>query len=298
MKYSTLPLAPTPSTPTQIVLGERYLSLYEVELKALWSYLRHLANINLSKTISLIDGKPYPYGQCFAITIEVMTILQNVLSKKVIFEEQKANTGLKVLFEFLKAGGKIDRIWGDLRGEYFQNALRVGQYYVDVSNDTVDSQKCPIEILPFEASGITPIRDFNHFAELGECYWKRRFFANTLFPALAPYFPLLSLSQNGVIKIEGNDYTIALSETNQFSPTLEVMKNFSELPKSYKKELFKHLKNSDEFSESDGSTHSVKNIQSVANAPPEYQLKFKEEAIKQMNKINEKLNKIELKGAI
>ncbi|MEL7969110.1 hypothetical protein AAG587_22330 [Vreelandella neptunia] len=66
--------------------------------------------------------------------------------------------------QFFRQGGLVRQVWGDLRGEYFQNALLVGGLYVDVANDIVDPRKPPGEILPFAEARLAPISDFHHFS--------------------------------------------------------------------------------------------------------------------------------------
>ena len=46
-------------------------------------------------------------------------------------------SGLIALVAFMSHGGTMRKVWGDLRGEYFQNAFIVGSLYVDVANYTV-----------------------------------------------------------------------------------------------------------------------------------------------------------------
>lgn len=294
-----IPLEPAHPNLEQIHLSKSYLEPFESELKLFWTYLRSLVDKNISQSASLIDNKPYPYGQCYTITVKALNILQTLINNHM--QKNQSNQTLNILIKFLQAGGKIDRIWGDLRGEYFQNALRVGHYYVDLSNDTVDSSKAPVEILPFEESGITPIRDFEHFADLGSRYWKRVFYANTIFPSIAPFFPLLSLDKKGVLQIEGNDYTIALSSSNQFAQALKVLEDFPKLPKYNKEQLQAHFKEyANGLCLDDSNTKTTEIIQKMAKSPPSYLQKLQSEAVKEMESINRYLQNIKLtnKGAI
>jgi len=286
-----LTLEPSKPTLEQVSLSEKYLTNHEENLLALRQYLRHLADLKLSQNTKTFDDKPYPYGHCLEITLAVMESLQNHLTTNSPTNDQKADAALLAILEFLKAGGKIDRVWGDLRGEYFQNALRVGHYYVDVSNDTVDSTKPPVEMLPFEKSGMVALRDFEHFADLGSRYWNRTFYANTIFPSLAPFFPILSINKKGNLKIEGNDYLIALSSSEDFSPAIEAINSFAQLPKELKAKLTTLFAKSQECSNTT-SKKTIEQIKSVSNSPPTTQQKLQREAIRKMEEINTKLNKI------
>ena len=51
----------------------------------------------------------------------------------------QAEAGRRALRAFLRAGGTLRRVWGDLRGQFFQNAFQLGTLYLDVANDSVKS---------------------------------------------------------------------------------------------------------------------------------------------------------------
>jgi len=96
------------------------------------------------------NGKPYPLGQCLEISLAVEQRLKAVDPAAL---SGPAQVGHQAWSAFLAVGGTMRRIWGDLRGKYFQNAFLLGTLYVDVSNDTVVPTKPKVEILPFHESG-------------------------------------------------------------------------------------------------------------------------------------------------
>ena len=92
-------------------------------------------------------GKPYPLGQCLEISLAVQRALRTQSPDGL---PVSAARGLRAIQAFMKAGGSFRQVWGDLRGQFFQNAFLLGTLYVDVSNDTVTPTKPKVEIMPFD----------------------------------------------------------------------------------------------------------------------------------------------------
>lgn len=114
--------------------------------------------------------------------------------------------------------------WGDLRGQYFQNAFIVGTLYVDVSNDTVNPSKPKVEILNFEDADFRPIRDFVHFSQVATSYWNITPLPNHVVPELAPYFPLVFVGASTGVRIEcPSDYMSFMTMRSGFAPSEKVL---------------------------------------------------------------------------
>ena len=126
------------------------------------------------------QGKPYPYGQCLEITQAVQQRLSD--ATEALFQNSPAIRGYRAYTAFRKAGGIMRQVWGDLRGEFFQNAFQVGTLYVDVANDSVTPTKPKVEILPFAEARLTPIADFRHFSRIATAYWKVQIYPNHVLP--------------------------------------------------------------------------------------------------------------------
>lgn len=175
-------------------LTEAHLLPALCEIEAFLLELRCRVDRQLGAESSHKYGKRYPLSQCLEISKAVRHLVDTVdiseLSGPVL-------TGARALRRFLAAGGEMRRVWGDLRGSYFQNAFQVGTLYVDVANDTVVPTKPKVEILPFEQSGLNPITDFGHFARIAERYWDAQAWPNHVVPELAPFFPLLLETKSG-----------------------------------------------------------------------------------------------------
>lgn len=147
--------------------------------------LRLEVDAALAPRLKPAAGKPYPYGRCEEISGEVFARLAARI-------ERPTNEIDRALRAFAEEGGVIRRVWGALRGRYFQNAFQIGGLYVDVSNDTVVVTKPKIEILPIAESGLEPIRDLAHFREIAALYWGATIHVNHLAPSLAPLLPMIS----------------------------------------------------------------------------------------------------------
>lgn len=202
-------------------LTERYLLPHLPALDLLFQSLRASLDVPLSQAQPVKLGKPYPLGQCLEIsraTEHCLTQLHNLNVSGAAAQGQAA------LLAFLRAGGTARQVWGDLRGEYFQNAFLMGTLYVDVSNDTVFSHKPKVEILPFNTARFVPVKDFRHFSQVVRSYWKAEVFPNHLLPSLAPYFPLIVAIPGGSVQLEGaSNYMLALTQSEGLRPSESVL---------------------------------------------------------------------------
>ncbi len=158
----------------------------------------------------------YPIKCCLEITRHMLKLISN-------HSGTYGSKGIQALQNFHREGGKVKRIWGALREQYFQNATQAGSYYIDVANDTVDITKDKVEILPLDQSGFRNIVSYDHFADVAEIYWKCRIIPNTVFPNLAPFLPMIILYGNGEISLESaNSFMFPMNLESKF----KLSKNF------------------------------------------------------------------------
>lgn len=222
-----LPQQPLAPSAEQHELTSRVLLPQQQHLYALCTRARQAADQELRLQKPTKGGKPYPLGQCLEICQRVFGIfrvwLQATAPLPLSATEQQ---GLGCLREFLSRGGLLRMIWGDLRGQYFQNAMQLGSLYVDVANDTVFIGKPPVEILPFEHCGMVAIGDFFHFASIARRYWRGELYPNHLFPHLGPYFPWVSVVPGVGVQLEaGNDYMVAFTRQDGFRSAQQVLEH-------------------------------------------------------------------------
>lgn len=222
-EYVAAALSTTPAVddaPRQELLTREFLSPAIQDLERLLLGLRREVDVTLRSTPQP-RARPYPLGWCREIAFAVEAQLANLDSRA--FSGPDAE-GARALTRFLAAGGNIRCAWGDLRGQYFQNALIVGSLYVDVANDSVVVTKPPIEILPFAEAGFHPIVGYGHFARIAERYWSWRFFPNHLVPRLAPYYPLIVITASGAIRLgPSSRYMTAVNLSQGFAPSERVL---------------------------------------------------------------------------
>ncbi|MDF1791459.1 MAG: hypothetical protein P1U88_06080 [Thalassobaculaceae bacterium] len=166
-------------------LTEKFLLADPVGVERFFGALRAETDTDMaSSPVSRQRIDPYPKGFCREINDDMLARLRRRV------ESGDVSDGAAVI-DFIRAGGLVKPIWGDLRGSYFQNATQLGALYVDVSNDTVDVTKPKVEIMPLAQSGMRPIRSIGHYIEIVGLYWNAPVYPNTLLPALSPMFPVL-----------------------------------------------------------------------------------------------------------
>lgn len=179
----------------QSALTQRFLIPALPALEATFLALRAETDSALAAEAGERYGKPYPYGMCLEITVDVLSRLN-------ARPAQSRSAGERALKAFFANGGQARMVWGVLRDRYFQNALQLGSLYVDVSNDTVDVRKAKVEILPMRESGLVLVRDAAHFVRIGATYWNMTFYANTALPSLAPAFPFIVVDRQGRLQMQ------------------------------------------------------------------------------------------------
>ncbi|MEG0084412.1 MAG: DUF6447 family protein [Massilia sp.] len=201
----------------QASLTAHYLLPVLSSLESCLLAVRHRLDNELERRQPVKLGKAYPLGQCLEIAEAVQQCLRTVAEADLPAESV---VGLRALRAFQRAGGDFRQVWGDLRGEYFQNAYQVGTLYIDVANDTVNPAKPKVEILPFCEAQFVPIRDFQHFRKIARSYWQHEVYPNHILPALAPHCPLIHVSKNGIVKLhDATQYMLAMTRTQGFAPS-------------------------------------------------------------------------------
>ncbi|MBU1620476.1 MAG: hypothetical protein KJ556_06570 [Gammaproteobacteria bacterium] len=190
-----------------------------------------LARLRLQVDLELVPRYPYlgtkiyPLGRCKEIRDAVFMQLQQQLP-------QATEPGLLLIRDQLAKGKSLKKIWGALRGVYFQNAMSVGDWYLDVSNDTVNPNKPRIEVLPLASSGFAEVTSFEQFISVARTYWEVEVYRNDICPALAPYMPLLYVSKDGTCWLgEATDNMLAVATTSQFSASERILLTLPAPPK-------------------------------------------------------------------
>lgn len=204
---------------------ERHLLPVLPDLEAFFLAVRAVIDAGLEPVLPPVLGKTYPLGRCLEISRAAQQLLQRQAWHELTLSPS-AQAGLLAYQAFRHAGGQLRQVWGDLRGEFFQNAFQLGTLYLDVSNDTVTRSKPKVEILPFAEARFVPIRDYRHFSRVAGRYWKHRIYPNHVLPELAPYCPLIYVARDGRVALgEASVYMLSLSRAGQFAPSEEVLRD-------------------------------------------------------------------------
>lgn len=207
---------------TQQKLTEAYLLPALAELETFFLTIRAKVDAVLQPLQPFKLGKPYPLGQCLEIT---QAVHEHLGRRDISGFDGLAAVGHSALMAFLRVGGSLRQVWGDLRGQFFQNAFLIGTLYVDVSNDTVVPTKPKVEILPFGKSQLTPVKDYRHFKRLAECYWQHQVFPNHVLPQLAPYCPLIHINPSGQVRLhDATSYMIDMTRATGFQASEDVLR--------------------------------------------------------------------------
>lgn len=163
----------------------------------------------------------YPKGYCFPIT----NILFKAMNTDGFFEQYP---DLSPIQEYIKSGD-ARVIWGACRGKYFQTAMQIGEWYVDVANDTVDVTKHKVEIHRMDSPEcpFAFINDLKTYLSIKESYHDVNIFRNTVFPALSEDFPIISVSKSGGnLTLEPDPYLAKLRKMDpDYTTTLEQYPN-------------------------------------------------------------------------
>ncbi|MCZ2721254.1 hypothetical protein O1D97_06245 [Marinomonas sp. 15G1-11] len=188
------------------------------------AYLRLIADVELLPKYPHFDGKHYPLGRCKEIRDKVFTLLQECLSKT-----QKP--GLSLIREQIQKGATLRTQWGSLRDEYFQNAIVFENWYIDVSNDTVNPNKPRVEILPLIDANFSIISSFEQFVKVARSYWNVKIYQNNIFPALSPFMPLFYVNRQGRGRIGYASHDcLALAMNSHFFASESVLSTLPQLP--------------------------------------------------------------------
>lgn len=123
----------------------------------------------------------YPIGQCAAIRdrgFELLRLepeIRSLVSKGIVFK----------------------RVYIILKGLYFQNALQLGNIYLDIANDTVEASKPCLEWMPISEVDYVNLENLDTIASVAERYHRCRVYPNWVFPLLAPVVPFLAIREDG-----------------------------------------------------------------------------------------------------
>jgi len=122
-------------------------------------------------------GSAYPVGYCAVIRDRV---LARLVDEPVVRQVRSAGAAIGPIFVILKE-------------RYFQNAIQIGNLYIDVANDSVDPAKPWLEWMDVRDVPFENLGDLATIVRVAEDYHGCRIHPNVHFPVLAPVVPLLAI---------------------------------------------------------------------------------------------------------
>ena len=128
-----------------------------------------------------IDINHYPIGHCSIIRdgvfekISKSAMVEDLLEKGVLF---------KHLFVILDAN-------------YTQNAIQLGNLFIDVANDTVNPKKEAVYCEAIEDIDFENLDDYQSYYEMVESYLNIKLYPNRYIPQIADIFPMIALDCEG-----------------------------------------------------------------------------------------------------
>jgi hypothetical protein len=161
----------------------------------------------------LVVQQQYPIGMCFPITKIAFVYLHR-------FEINDPASAFYPLKAFTEEGGVFKVIWGEVRHEVFQTSMQMGFWYFDTANDTVFLYKP--KVLNFQFSSpeceFHEITSIEQYIQIKQSYHNCTIYRNTVFPMLAPYFPLLVKNNtDGKIQIDVSEHISGLMIKSNFT---------------------------------------------------------------------------------
>ena len=171
-----------PAMPRVVDALERARRAVDAEMRARAATDARIGPSDVAGSVKMAD---YPVGFCQVIRDAVRDRLRDDPDWRAI----------------LRRGVIVRDVFVILKGRYFQNAIQVGNLYVDVANDTVDPSKHWLEWAPVREVQFENVSDIARIAQVSAAYHGCAVHPNTVFPLLAPVVPLLAVRSNGRIDL-------------------------------------------------------------------------------------------------
>lgn len=128
-----------------------------------------------------IDIHHYPVGHCSII-------------RDGVFEMMKKSDVVESLIE---KGILFKQLFVILDGSYTQNAIQLGNLFIDVANDTVNPKKEAVYCEAIEDINFENLKEYNSYYEMVENYLNLKLYPNLYLPKIADIFPMIALDVEG-----------------------------------------------------------------------------------------------------
>ncbi|HYD85516.1 MAG TPA: hypothetical protein VEA63_15725 [Opitutus sp.] len=120
-------------------------------------------------------------------------------------------------------GVLVRRVFIFLKGQYFQNAVQLGNLYVDVANDTVWVDKPKLEWMPVADVPYENVERWATFADVASRYLKVELYPNFLFPGAFPVSPFFAIRRNGRLDLLFAQDALFLKDLGEGMPRIQAL---------------------------------------------------------------------------
>ena len=152
--------------------------------------------------------KKFPVGCCYGISKAFLVFIKNAPE-------------FSFLEEYCAKNGKVKLVWGNIRDEYFQTAVQIGNYIIDVANDTVDTEMPKVKISEIGTIDFKNFSSLEEFIAVKESYHKTKVIINNIIPEIAEFYPLLSKTENRIQFIDNPILPYLIMKKNCGVPVLK-----------------------------------------------------------------------------
>lgn len=98
----------------------------------------------------------------------------------------------------------------------FQWTILAGDQVIDVAGDAMNRLAYPVSVEPLDSQKYRSIRNYLDYAWVAHEYWGYDIYRNTLFPTIAPAFPIVSVDRLGQIRFERPEMLLKKSTLTHF----------------------------------------------------------------------------------
>lgn len=141
----------------------------------------------------------YPFGFCREIRDEVIALMP----------------GDPFFQDLLGKGVTLRSVFIFLRGQFFQNAIQLGNLYFDVANDTVYPDKPKLDWAPIRELDYANVDSWSDFAEVATRYLQVEVYPNFFFPLAFPAAPFFAVRGGGRLDLLLAQYIIIGKDLNE-----------------------------------------------------------------------------------
>ncbi len=191
------------------VTQQRLLPAIDAILERLRAHRAEVDRIMEERRGKLPPGQPTPIGEPALATYPLgfcREIRDMVWERALVDPAFQALLGREVM---------LKKVFILLKGRYFQNAVQLGNLYIDVANDTVWTDFPKLEWKPIAEVQYENVDSWPSFAAVARRYLQVELYPNRLFPFAFPAAPFFAIRPGGRIDLLYAQDMIFLKDVGQ-----------------------------------------------------------------------------------